>query len=68
MLVRSVIYRKNGWGFNFIRPFQKETTIFDRRLSFLFVLFTFLFSFFSFRVNIEKVLTNYKRCDNITVN
>ena len=23
MLVRSVIYRKNGWGFNFIRPFQK---------------------------------------------
>ena len=25
MLVRSVIYRKNGWGFNFIRPFQKKT-------------------------------------------
>lgn len=24
MLVRSVIYRKNGWGFNFIRPFQKK--------------------------------------------
>ena len=24
MLVRSVIYRKNGWGFNFIRPFQKQ--------------------------------------------
>lgn len=22
MLVRSVIYRKNGWGFNFIRPFH----------------------------------------------
>ena len=23
MLVRSVIYRKNGWGFDFMRPFQK---------------------------------------------
>lgn len=41
MLVRSVIYRKNGWGFNFIRPFQKETTISERKLSFLFVLFSF---------------------------
>ncbi len=30
---------------------QKETTIFDRRLSFLFVLFTFLFSFFSLPSN-----------------
>ena len=28
MLVRSVIYRKNGWGFNFIRPFQKEKQTF----------------------------------------
>ena len=25
MLVRSVIYRKNGWGFNFIRPFQRNS-------------------------------------------
>ena len=30
---------------------QKETTIFGRRLSFLFVLFTFLFSFFSLLSN-----------------
>ena len=30
---------------------QKETTIFDRRLSFLFVLFTFLFSFFTLLSN-----------------
>ena len=27
MLVRSVIYRKNGWGFNFIRPFQKTACV-----------------------------------------
>ena len=27
MLVRSVIYRKNGWGFNFIRPFQNKEDI-----------------------------------------
>ena len=27
---------------------EKETTIFERELSFLFVLFTFIFSFFSF--------------------
>ena len=33
MLVRSLIY---GWGFDFMRPFQKETTDFDRNLSFLF--------------------------------
>ena len=26
MLVRSVIYRKNGWGFNFIRPFHNVET------------------------------------------
>ena len=33
------------------QPPQKETTIFERRLSFLFVLFTFLFSFFSLPSN-----------------
>ena len=38
-------------GFESRRPSQKETTIFDRRLSFLFVLFTFLFSFFSLLTN-----------------
>ena len=27
MLVRSVIYRKNGWGFNFIRPFHIKTPL-----------------------------------------
>ena len=40
--------------FNQVRyehPHQKETTIFDRRLSFLFVLFTFLFLFFSLLLN-----------------
>ena len=30
MLVRSVIYRKTGWGFNFIRPFQKKTLSKDK--------------------------------------
>ena len=35
----------------FVAHRQKETTIFDRRLSFLFVLFTFLFSFFSLPSN-----------------
>ena len=37
--------------FKSCHPHQKETTIFDRRLSFLFVLFTFLFSFFSLLSN-----------------
>ena len=38
-------------GFKSRHLHQKETTIFDRRLSFLFVLFTFLFSFFSLLSN-----------------
>ncbi len=37
--------------FESCHPSQKETTIFDRRLSFLFGLFTFLFSFFSLLSN-----------------
>jgi len=42
-----------------MRPFQKETTIFDRRLSFLFVLSSFLFSFFSLLSNCR-----FQRKDN----
>ena len=33
MLVRSVIYRKNGWGFNFIRPFHLKTPLKSEPLS-----------------------------------
>ncbi len=34
---------------------EKETTIFERELSFLFVLFTFIFSFFSFLLIVVSV-------------
>ena len=37
MLVRSVIYRKNGWGFNFIRPFQQKRNFCLPKVPFLFI-------------------------------
>ena len=45
MLVRSVIYRKNGWGFNFIRPFHIEPKISDFEL--FFFQFYLIFDFHS---------------------
>ena len=50
-LDRVTDYESVGRGFESLLAYQKETTIFGRRLSFLFVLFTFLFSFFSLLSN-----------------
>ena len=44
---RPALNSAQNRGSESCRPDQKETTIFERRLSFLFGLFSFLFSFFS---------------------
>ena len=46
-LDRVFDYESKGRGFESRRAYQKETTIFERRLSFLFVLFSLHFSSFS---------------------